>query len=384
METIETTNLYYFHSILEIGGIETFFYYLAKKYKDYDLTIVYQQGNPKQLERLREYVRCIQYIPGMKFKCTRAFFNFNTDIIDNVEATDGYYLVLHGDYEDMLKRGQLLRENFPGHAKITKYIGISKQVCDAWKRVTGKDAELCYNPFAPDKPHHKLKLISATRLSVEKGGNRMAQLAEALDKLGVDYEWDVYSNRAINQKLSPHMHIKSPKLDIINEISQADFLVQLSDNEGYCYSIVEALNLGVPVVVTPIPVFKEIGLDDTNSITLEFDCSNVKEVADKIANKEFKFEYEPKEDSWDKLLVPGKSKYQEELKALYWVKATDKYQKCHLRDIGLNKIPDPGEKFPFPISKGRFDYLNGGNKYKKKFVELIKVTSEDGSQEMTI
>jgi hypothetical protein len=34
METIETTNLYYFHSILEIGGIETFFYYLAKKYKD--------------------------------------------------------------------------------------------------------------------------------------------------------------------------------------------------------------------------------------------------------------------------------------------------------------------------------------------------------------
>ena len=67
----------------------------------------------------------------MKFKCTRAFFNFNTDIIEDVEATDGYYLVLHGDYEDMLNRKQLLRENFPGHRKITKYIGISKQVCAA-------------------------------------------------------------------------------------------------------------------------------------------------------------------------------------------------------------------------------------------------------------
>ena len=50
-ELIETTNLYYFHSILEIGGIETFFYYLAKKYKDWDLTIVYKEGNAKQLER---------------------------------------------------------------------------------------------------------------------------------------------------------------------------------------------------------------------------------------------------------------------------------------------------------------------------------------------
>jgi hypothetical protein len=47
---------------------------------------------------------------------------------------------------------------------------------------------LCYNPFAPDTPHKKLKLISATRLSVEKGGNRMIKLGEALDKLGVDYE----------------------------------------------------------------------------------------------------------------------------------------------------------------------------------------------------
>jgi len=93
------------------------------------------------------------------------------------------------------------------------------------------------------------------------------------------------------------MHIKAPKLNIIDDIAQADFLVQLSDNEGYCYSIVEALNLHIPVVVTPIPVFKEIGLNDTNSITLEFDCSNALEVAKTIANKQFHFDYKPAEDS---------------------------------------------------------------------------------------
>ena len=381
-ELIETTNLYYFHSILEIGGIETFFYYLAKKYKDWDLTIVYREGNVKQLERLRDYVSCIQYQPGMKCKCTRAFFNFNTDIIDEVTATDGYYLVLHGDYEDMLNRKQLLRENFPGHRKITNYVGISKQVCGAWERVTGKKAELCYNPFMPDKPHKKLKLISATRLSVEKGGNRMIKLGEALDKLGVDYEWDIYSNRGINQKLSPHMHLKSTKLNIIDDIAQADFLVQLSDNEGYCYSIVEALNLGVPVVVTPIPVFKEIGLDDTNSITLEFDCSNVMAVAEQIANKNFFFKYTPIEDSWDKLLIPGPSKYQKELNTKYLVKATEEYGRYHIKDKELGFRPEPGHKWQ--VSKIRYDYLNGGNQWKAKFVELVEKIPPEEQEEMSI
>lgn len=382
METIETTNLYYFHSILKIGGIETFFYYLAKKYKDYDLTIVYRQGDQTQINRLRQYVSCIQYVPGMKFKCTRAFFNFNTDIINDVTATEGYYLVLHGDYEDMIKRKQLLPENLPGHSKITKYIGISKQVCDSWKRVTGKDAELCYNPFMPDKPKKKLKLISATRLSVEKGGNRMVRLAEALDQLGVDYEWDVYSNRTINQKLSPNMHIKEPKLDIINEISRADFLIQLSDNEGYCYSIVEALNLGIPVVVTPIPVFKEIGLNDTNSITLEFDCSNVRQVAETIAKKEFEFKYKPLEDRWDALLVPGESKYQIALKSKYKVKATNAYADFRVKDAELGFRPEPG--YVWSTSKTRYDYLNGGNERKVKFVELVEIIPPEENKEMTI
>lgn len=381
-EIIETTNLYYFHSILEIGGIETFFYYLAKKYKNWDLTIVYREGNTKQLERLRQYVSCIQYQPDMKFKCTKAFFNFNTDIINDVTATDGYYLVLHGDYEDMLKRKQLLKENLPGHSKITNYIGISKQVCEAWERVTGKKAELCYNPFMPDKPHKKLKLISATRLSVEKGGNRMIKLGEALDKLGVDYEWDIYSNRGINQKLSPHMHLKNTKLNIIDDIAQADFLIQLSDNEGYCYSIVEALNLGIPVVVTPIPVFKEIGLNDTNSITLDFDCSNVMQVAEQIATKEFHFKYTPVEDSWDKLLIPGPSEYQRGLKTKYLVSATDEYNRLFVKDKDLGFKPQPG--YQWMVNKSRYDFLNGGNPKKAIFVKLEKIIPPEEQEGMKI
>ena len=111
-------NIYYFQSILAIGGIETFFYYLAKKYKDYDLAIVYRYCNERQLKRLSKYVKCIEYKPGMTFECEHAFFNFNTDIIDSIKAKE-YYLVLHGDYKAMMDAGQLTKENLPGNPKIT-------------------------------------------------------------------------------------------------------------------------------------------------------------------------------------------------------------------------------------------------------------------------
>ena len=93
------------------------------------------------------------------------------------------------------------------------------------------------------------------------------------------------------------MKVLSPKLDIQNEIVKADFLIQLSDNEGYCYSVIEALTNNIPVIVTPVPVFKELKINETNSIILNFDCSNLDEVINKIQTKKFNFTYKAPEDN---------------------------------------------------------------------------------------
>lgn len=367
-------NLYYFHSICDIGGIETFFYYLAKKYKDWDLTIVYRYGNEKQLQRLAPYVKCIQYQDGMELYCERAFFNFNTDIITHVHATNGYYLVVHGDYKDMLERGQLSKASMPGHEKITNYIGVSKKACDSFTEITGHPCELCYNPFEPDIPIKKLKLISPTRLSVEKGGNRIIKLANRMDELGVKYTWDIYSNRSIDAKLSPNIVIHKPTLEIQDKIASSDFLIQLSDNEGYCYSVVEALANSIPVVVTPIPVFKELGLNNTNSITLNFDCSNLDDVITKMVNTTFNFKYKPPIDNWDKLLIPGESSYQKERNQKILVEATDAYSKRACTDIELGRVPVEGEQWI--VTKARYDILSGDNPRKVKYVKMIKKIEE--------
>ena len=332
-------NIFYFWHINAIGGIETFFYYLAKKYADNDITIYYKTGDVEQIKRLAKYVRVKQY-KGEKIKCEKAFFNFNLDIIDSVEAKE-YIQIAHGDYKAMG-----IRPNT--HPKITKYIGVSKLVCDTFKEVTGFDTELCYNPISIEKPKKVLNLISATRLTEEKGKGRIKKLATLLDNAGIPYIWTVYTNDKDAIK-NPNVIYAKPRLDIIDYIANADYLVQLSDNEGFCYSVVEALSVGTPVIVTDCPVFKELGVNKTNGFILDFELNNVpiKEIYKGLP----KFEYKPKADSWGKLLAKGESSYKKDLKTMVNVKAIQTYY-----DMELNKNITPSDP-PFKVNKVRAETL---------------------------
>lgn len=366
--TFEADNIYYFSVISEIGGIETFFYQLAKKYNNRNLTIIYREANEKQLKRLRKYVQCIPYY-GQKIKCKKAFFNFNTDIIDSVEA-DEYILVIHGDYKTMIEQGQIA--SAPGHDKIDKYVGVSKIACEAFTKVTGKPCELCYNPIEIEEPKQVLNLISATRLTREKGKQRMELFAKALDDAGIPYLWTVFTNdtNAIN---NPNIIFMKPRLDISNYIANADYLVQLSDNEGYCYSVVEALGLGTPVIVTPCPVFNEIGVvDKKNGYILPFDMKNFS-VEDIYINIP-KFYYLPFRDKWGELLTNSKSDYQNKKDKKFKVKATGVYRQLNLQDAELKRIPEAGETWE--VDYYRLLFLQGNNPKLVKFVDLAEEEKE--------
>ena len=341
-------NVFYFYNINKIGGIETFFYYLAKKYKNYDITIYYQVGDLAQIKRLAQYVRVKKYT-GEKIKCKKIFFNFNLDIIDNVEAEE-YIQIAHGDYKAMNVKPNT-------HSKIDKVLGVSKQVCKTYKEITGLDTELVYNPIVIDKPKKVLNLVSATRLTAEKGKDRIVKLAKLLNEANIPYIWTIFTNdtKVIN---IPNVVYMEPRLDIINFIANADYLVQLSDNEGYCYSVVEALSVGTPVIVTDIPVFKELGLNSKNSFTLDFDLDKVP--LDKIYKGLEPFEYKPKADTWSKYLVKCKSTYQEEKKTIVKIKIINTFY-----DLEFKREIKKGETIE--VSKVRADYL-----IENKVAELLK------------
>lgn len=359
------TNIYYFYYLSDIGGTETFLYELAKKYNQLDLTIIYRHANENQIKRLKQYVRCIQFKDGMKIQCERAFFNYGIDIIDSVEAKD-YCFVIHADYEDMKKRGQLSC-NVPSHPKLNKYIAVSERAAKGFQNVTGIKPEVCYNPFEIRQPGPVLNLISATRLSKEKGKNRMIELAKMLDSAGIKYIWTIFTNDT-KEIDNPNVVYMKPRLDILDYIAKADYLVQLSDNEGFCYSVVEALCAGTPVIVTPCPVFDEIGLkDEKNCYIIPFDMKNFD--VKKLLNIPKDFNYRPPQDNWGEILINAPSTWEDEQRQVYLVEALPVYSETKIVDGQLGFCPTPGYRWEVDGERARI--LTGMNFRHTPFVKVV-------------
>lgn len=170
---------------------------------------------------------------------------------------------------------------------------------------------------------------------------------------------------------NPNIIYRNPSLDITSYINDADFLVQLSDSEAYCYSVVESLLLGKPVIVTDLPIYNELGLDDTNSIKLplDFDGLDIKKLY-----QDYNFTYEPPEDKWNKFLNKGSYKIKEVNKMNVKVVALDTYKKLNVMDSELKYIPEQGTTFE--VSKDRLNTLMGNNEYNQPFVKIIEPIEE--------
>lgn len=325
---VEYKNVFYFADINSIGGVETMFWNLAQKYgKTHDILVLYRTGDEKQFERLRKYVHVKRYY-GQHIVCEKAFFNFDTSPIETIDAKE-YTVILHSDY-------QARKISVPNHPKITKWVGVSGNVCKTAKAQSGHDVELCYNPIVIDKPKKVLHLISATRLTAEKGKNRMKILADALTNAGIPFIWTVFTNDLVPID-NPNVVYMPPCLTVADYIADADYLVQLSDTEGYSYTVLEALSLGVPVICTPCPVYDEMGLTAENSIILPFDMADIpiKKIYKGIRKG---FKYKPHDDRWNELLATGKSNYDEIMKQPVTIRITRIYL-----DLLLNRVVKPDE-----------------------------------------
>ena len=357
MEQEYYTNIFYFDRLNKIGGVETFFYEIAKKYCDNDITVLYSYGDMNQIRRLKKLIRVIKYT-GQNIKCKKAFFNYSLKPIGNIEA-ERYYEIIHANYKDLGIHPNV-------HDKINEYIGVSQSVCDIFTELTGLPCTLCYNPITIEKPKRVLYLISATRKKKKKGKDRILKLAKALDDAEIPYIWTIFTNDTKEIK-HPRIIFMEPQLNIRDYIAKADYTVQLSDTEAYCYTMIESLLLNVPVIITPWACLKELNITNDYGFILPFDMTNIP--VDEIYNKKFNFKYNLKPDSWNQILELSKSTYKEELNSIYTVEALSAYQNNRLVDAELGYIPEPGEVWD--VSKERFDLLAGENKRGIQFVKLV-------------
>ncbi len=311
-------NIYYFRLINRIGGTEQFLYELAKKYHKYDLTIMYDECDFDQLMRLKKLVRCIRRNRGKKYYAKRAFYNFNIEAIEQIEA-DEHIFVCHAIYQELGYKPPI------NHPKISKVIGVSKyaeaQIIKQEEiQHVEKPVEYCYNPLTLEEVKPVIRIVSACRLEDQtKGGQRTMRLIEALDrycrKNNRNYIWTIFTNHMSVPLTSPNVVYMKPRTDVRPYIADADWLVQVSNNmESYCYSINEALGYNTRVVRTPLTVCKEFNIPKQAELILDWDCGNVDEIAEKMFKPKRKFSYKAPEDNWEELLVtePSEYKYKEE------------------------------------------------------------------------
>ena len=346
-------NVFYVAHFNVIGGIETYIYELVKKYKDIDITIVYSDptSDAKQLNRIRKYVRVIK-LGNEPIKCERLFIMYRSNI-DLFEA-DYIIQITHADY-----KAQNLTPN--KDPRINEHYGVSKAVAKTYEEISGLETKVCYNPLTIEKPKKILKLISATRLSKEKGKDRMIILANELTKRNIPFIWLVFTNDR-NAIDNPNVIYMPPRLDIRDYIAESDYLVQLSDTEAWSYSVLESLCLKTPVIVTPIECFKEMHIEDgINGYYLPF---NMKELQiDNIYNHIPKVEnFKAPKDIYDKLLVNKPTTYNPN--ELYQCRALRNYT-----DVMFNKYIEKGHLLPKLITKERAEELM--NNPKGKLVEYV-------------
>lgn len=215
---------------------------IAKKYYKYDITIFYDEADSFQLERLRKLVRCRKRKKGEVVKCKRAFFNFNTDMIEDVEAEE-YYFVSHANYEEL---NRVHGGYIPPikNEKLTHYIGVSQfatDKLDEYAQLIGSKikTQRCYNPLTLEPKNKVMHLVSACRLDDKvKGGERTLKLIEALDKYcektGRHYIWTIFSNPVKINIQSKNVVLMKPRIDVRPYIADADWFIGLSnDMETY-------------------------------------------------------------------------------------------------------------------------------------------------------
>jgi glycosyltransferase involved in cell wall biosynthesis len=362
---IKTQVLFYQKAVGPIGGIETSIYERLKALKDkYDILFVYKDGDPKQLNRYRQLVRCMRFT-GQQFECNKYISCSAYDnIADNVISLDNFYAQeIHADYKAMGWK-------YKKHPKTNIHIAVSEIARKSFLELNPNETcEVVYNLLNIEPTMEVLRLVSATRLSKEKGYERMKMFAKELNKKGIPFEWTVFTTDLCNEDIDGFVFRKA-RFDVRNFIADADYLVQLSDTESWCYTLAEALELGTPVITTDMPVLKELGvIDKENGFVLPFDMSNMR--VEEIYNAHLKgFKYTKRDNPKQIMKLLGDMRKQDnyifEEQKEWLVRPL-----LHYFDNVEQKQMTRGIEFTVK-TKERLNILLGNNPNERVYVEIVE------------
>ena len=294
---IKTQIVIYTAQTFVLGGIETFIYNFCMNMKEYyDIIVLYESMDINQIKRLEKHVCVMKNNTAKNILCDTLIVN---RITDNNPPNVSFKQKIQMVHSCKLQNTFVIPKNY-------NYVVPVSEAAYKTYEVNYDNCHIINNLTYSPKPDKLLKLISATRLTFEKGEDRMVKLAKTLKDNNVPFMWLMFAERHLKENIDGIVYMK-PTLDIRSYIAESDYLVQLSDSEGFCYSIIEALDLGVPVITTPITVLDEIGFKDKkHGYVVPFNVSITKELVNDIYTKipkvKYKYDNESRISQWREIL----------------------------------------------------------------------------------
>lgn len=282
--------LIYISNYNRIGGVERFVENFCKRMsKHYNVTLLFENcAYNDMLIEMSDFCNIEKLDKSKQYKtdyfiCSTAW-GYNP--YDHITAKKQIQIV-HADYTHVIANWNFKYEK---HKNCTHHVAVGELVKKAFEIATPyKIDAIIYNLLdntikLPKKVKNKvLNLITVSRLSGEKGFDRMAKLAKILDTNKIKYEWNVYGNidnQYNNDIINKFSSSKSVKFKGVlrnpfPEIAKADYLVQLSDTEGFAYSVYEALQCKTPCIITPFASGNEQITDGVNGYIVPFDLKDI-------------------------------------------------------------------------------------------------------------
>lgn len=298
-----------------IGGIETWDMNLAKTFEDKNITFVFSSADKTQMIELSKYATVMLDNGDRHYECD-ILINANYDgsriLLDRTKA-EHIYQTIHSDFSALKRVNGWANFDLSIDPRTTHIFSASTTAQKGLKEGFGYESDVLPNILAKADTERPMVFISLTRASEEKGIGRCIQMAREFKKKGYNFIWllcstlnagDSDANRRYIEQIKaiPEFIQVQPQLYTRKLLALADYCVQLSDTEAYCYTIRESLQQGCPVIATKFDEAKKIIKNGKNGWLVDFGLHDLD--VDKVFNTKFEVKgYEEKVDPlWEKVL----------------------------------------------------------------------------------
>lgn len=309
------TILVLLREIAKVGGIETACYNLAKTFSERKLVFIAPYIDPEQAIRIANYADVVVDDREQTYEGDVAIY-MNYDGIGKYKgrttARKCYHLI-HSDWQGLKKYPQWKSFQLEVDKSIDKVVAVSETAKKGLLTAFNKPikSEVVPNILCPPNPDENFRIfLFLSRTTEEKGLDVLAKMAMKFAQAGKEFLFIITGNQARllgrgaeKEALRSHAMFMPQSPNNIGLISKADYLVQLSSNESYCYSVREALQRQTPVIATRIPEFTKLVKEGKNGYLVNNDLSDLD--IDRIFNERpegFPAYSEKVSPKWEKML----------------------------------------------------------------------------------